>query len=66
MTIPSERTRAVLAAELMLFDLINSAKTPRVPRAIRQRALRVLRHYPWVVHMKQTAEKCPELWGDPT
>jgi len=66
MTIPSERTRAVLAAGDMLVDLINPSVTTRVPRAIRQRALRVLRHYPWAMHMKQTAEECPELWGKPT
>jgi len=66
MTIPSERTRAILAAEQMLVDLLDPLKTPRVPRVIRQRALRVLRHYPWAVHMKQTAGKCPEIWGEPT
>ena len=46
MTIPTERTRAVLYGRDLMRALIDPQQTPRVPRAIRQQALRVLRHYP--------------------
>jgi len=62
-TIPAERTRAVLAGEDFLVDLLTPAKTPRVPKAIRERARRVLRHYPGRINMKLTAQRCPEIWG---
>lgn len=46
MTLPDERFRAVIAASNLLHDLLDNKKTPRVPKAIRQRAYSVLRHYP--------------------
>jgi hypothetical protein len=46
MTMPNERTRALLFAYDLLNDLCASAKTPGVPDEIRDRALHVLRHYP--------------------
>lgn len=57
MTLPDERYRAVLAAEKFLEDLMDSSKTPRVPRAIRDRARSVLRHYPskWDMDRAATA-----------
>lgn len=57
MTLPDERYRAVLAADQFLQDLMDSRKTPRVPRAIRERARSVLRHYPskWDMDRAATA-----------
>lgn len=46
MTMPNERTRALLFAYDLLNDLCVPAKTPDVPDEIRERALHVLRHYP--------------------
>lgn len=46
MTLPYERTRAVVQVEEFLLSLIDPKKTPRIPRAIRQEAHRLLRHYP--------------------
>jgi hypothetical protein len=46
MTLPVERTNAVLKAEKFLMDLLDPKKTPRVPREIRRRASSCLRHYP--------------------
>lgn len=49
MTLPDERTRAVLAAADFLSDLLDPKKTPKVPSEIRERARRVLRHHPlWI------------------
>ena len=55
MTLPDERYRAVLAAERLLKDLCDSSATPRVPRAVRDRARSVLRHYPSKFDMDRAA-----------
>ena len=46
MTLPIERTNAVLRTEKFLVDLRDPKKYPRVPRAVREEAQRLLRHYP--------------------
>jgi len=46
MTMPNERTKALLFAYDLLNDLCTPAKTPGVPAEVRDRALHVLRHYP--------------------
>ena len=46
MTLPDERTRAIIYARKFLLDLMTPSETPRVPREIRNRARAVLRHYP--------------------
>jgi hypothetical protein len=46
MTLPDERTRALLYAQEFLRKLLDPKKTPKVPSAIRDEAYRVLRHYP--------------------
>lgn len=46
MTLPYERTRAVVQTEEFLKNLINPKKTPRVPKEIRRQAYFLLRHYP--------------------
>jgi hypothetical protein len=46
MTIPVERTNAVVNTEQFLLELIDPKKTPRVPRYIRDQAHHLLRHYP--------------------
>lgn len=46
MTVPVERTNAVLWTQEFLVDLCNPKKTPRVPKDVRERARRLLRHYP--------------------
>lgn len=46
MTMPDERTRALLLAGNLLAELSNPLKTPGVPDSIRDQAQHVLRHYP--------------------
>jgi hypothetical protein len=65
MTIPVERTRAVLAAHEFLFDLLDPQKTPRVPLVIRHRASLVLRHYPFLLDLWWAHKRCPKIWGPP-
>ena len=63
MTIPVERTRAVLNTRQFLFDLLDPKTTPKVPRAIRQRASRCLRHYPGEYDLMRAHQRVPEVWG---
>jgi hypothetical protein len=65
MTIPSERTRAVIGTREFMVDLITPSATHKVPRAIRNRALRCLRHYPDTYHLTRAAVALPESWGKP-
>ena len=46
MTLPIERTQAVLRTERFLMDLQDAKKYPRVPAGVREEARRLLRHYP--------------------
>ena len=46
MTLPEEEARAIAATRTFLYDLLDPKQTPRVPREVRQRARRVLKHYP--------------------
>lgn len=64
MTIPAERTRAVVNTEQFLYDLLDSRKTPRVPRDIRLRAAALLRHYPNRWDMEMTVREGSSRFGD--
>lgn len=57
MTVPIERTNAVIYTENFLLRLIDPKQTPRVPKSIRQEAHRLLRHYPSKFHMEFIAAK---------
>jgi hypothetical protein len=43
---PEEEARAIAATRTFLYALLDPRQTPRVPREVRQRARRVLKHYP--------------------
>lgn len=45
MTIPVERSRAIVSTREFLYDLVRGAY-PRVPKVVKQAALAHLRHYP--------------------
>jgi len=59
MTIPFERSRAVLSTKEFLQSLVDPKTTPRVPRHIRRQAMSLLRHYPNSYDL-ETVEK---NWG---
>ena len=61
MTLPDERYRSMIQADRLLKDLCDPSVTPRVPRAIRQRALYVLRHWPDHYYINRLAAECPEI-----
>jgi len=64
MTIPSERTRAVNYTYDFLRDLMDPKKTPRVPKDIRVRAGRLLRHYPGRWDMEMAVAEGSSRFGD--
>jgi hypothetical protein len=61
MTLPIERTNAVLNVERFLMDLRDPKKYPRVPRAVREEASRLLRHYPSKYNMAYIKESFEEV-----
>lgn len=64
MTINIERRNAVNRTRELLFDLMDPKKTPRVPKAIREKAYRCLKHYPSEYDMERAKEQAPEIFGD--
>jgi hypothetical protein len=53
MTLPHEELQALLNARAFLVDLLDPKATPRVSKAIRERAYWCLRHYPWDFAIKE-------------
>ena len=56
MTLPDERSRAIMQTRAFLRELLDPKKTPRVPRAIRHRAYYCLKHYPFYWNINDVAD----------
>lgn len=52
MTLPNERTRAVLQTKSFLYRLMDAKETPRVPKSVREEARRLLKHFPSSVDLE--------------
>ena len=63
MTLPDERYRAVKWAEGFLKRLAGG-DIPRVPKAVRDEARSILRHYPSDYDMLRAAEAAPEVFQE--
>jgi hypothetical protein len=61
MTLPDERYRAVVQTQKFLIEILS---TPRVPKAIKDRARSCLRHYPSDWDMQRAAEGSPEIFQE--
>ena len=61
MTLPDERYRAVVQTQKFLVEILS---TPRVPKAIKDRARSCLRHYPSDWDMQRAAEGSPEIFQE--
>jgi len=61
MTLPDERYRAIRQTCQFLRDLQDRTIYPRVPRAVRAEAYRLLRHYPTEYDLERLAEKSPNV-----
>jgi hypothetical protein len=57
MTVPIERTNAVVWTHDFLVELLDPKATPRVPKRIRDQARRLLRHYPSKFEMDVIADR---------
>jgi len=64
MTLPYERKTAVLNTERFLKDLMDPKKTPIVPKAIREQAISLLKHYPSQLYMDAASRYAPEVFGE--
>lgn len=65
MTLPDERYRAVMWASRFLQDIAHDRKKyPRIPKAVRQEAYSILRHYPGAWDMKRAADASPEVFQE--
>lgn len=66
MTLPYERSMSVTNARQFLLDL-SSPYGPtgykRIPKAVRIRARRLLKHFPSAWDMSTAADKMPELFS---
>jgi DNA-binding NtrC family response regulator len=56
MTTSNERYRALIMAGTFLHDLTDPKTTKGIPKEIREKARRILRHYPWPVEIDELAE----------
>lgn len=63
MTVPVERTRALVYAHAFLKDLLDPAKTQRLPKDVRATAKWLLRHYPDPGTVQYAHDLCPVLFG---
>ncbi len=63
MTLPDERYRAVKWAEAFLSRLAGG-QYDRVPKAVRDEARSILRHYPGQWDMLRAAEGAPEIFQE--
>lgn len=61
MTLPDERYRAVVQTEKFLKEILS---TPRVPKAIKDGARAMLRHYPSEWDMQAAARGAPEHFAE--
>ncbi len=63
LTLPDERYRAVKWAESFLSRLAGG-QIARVPKAVREEARSILRHYPNSWDMQRTAQAAPEVFQE--
>lgn len=62
-TIPFERTRALLQTKQFLEAMLDPKKTPRVPRWMRGKAKALLQHYPGLCEIEMAHKALPEEFG---
>lgn len=69
MTMPNERTRAVIHAVEFLTRLVspyNENGIKKIPKAVREEALRVLRHFPRPFDLYEAAKCAPDVFDTQT
>jgi len=69
MTLPDERTRAVIAAHEFLTRLgspYNKNGIKKIPKAVREEALNILRHFPRPYDLHAAAQCAPDVFDAQT
>ena len=67
MTLPNERTRALINAADFLTRLVspyNPGGIKKIPKAVRNEALRILKHFPRPYDLHAAAKACPEVFDE--
>jgi len=64
MTLPDERYRSVINAELFLRELCSPSRTPRVPKEVRAQAAWILRHFPSKYDIDRCAARSPDVFAE--
>lgn len=65
MTMPHERTRAVIWTREFLFEIAHGKRQRVLPKEIRSTALMLLRHYPTPSDMEIAHLYAPQWFGPP-
>ena len=63
MTLPAERTRAIIHTKQFLEQLLVHRLTPDVPDSVRTTAQGLLRHYPGIAELEIAHHALPEWFG---
>jgi hypothetical protein len=63
MTVPAERTLAVLRTRGFLMDLADPEAMPRIPLRLRQQALSLLKRLPTGADLSKSAQALPDTFG---
>ena len=62
MTLPHEEADAIARVRRFLYDLLAPTVTPKAPKAIRERARQIVKHYPMTPTLEE-AERMMREWG---
>ena len=62
MTLPHEEALAIARVRQFMYELLDPKATPKVPKAIRQQARRIMKHYP-ILPSLDCAYKMAQEWG---
>ncbi len=63
MTIPFERTRALIETKSFLLKLADETREPSVPASVREHARALLRHYPSYCDIELAHQALPMIYG---
>jgi hypothetical protein len=63
MTVPFERTRALVQTKEFLAAMLDPKQTPRVPRWMRGTAKSLLKHYPNLAEIEMAHKALPSEYG---
>ena len=65
MTVPYERTMALLRTRDLLIELATGADSGLEPTTLSRRAAALLKHYPQSIHVERSASALPDIWAAP-